>query len=114
MMASKSDQQQGLARDDARNEYDESGSVAEAAAAANGEGHAAADADAEYQSPDMRARSLSCLFEWYSCAPPAAKIARLRLLLACHSSITRPSCDNKRQRSPHETMRPLGACRSRR
>jgi hypothetical protein len=30
-------------------------------------------------------------------------------LTVCHSSITRPSSNNKRQRSPHETMRPLGA-----
>lgn len=36
--------------------------------------------------------------EWYR---PAVK-------LAFYSSVTRPSCDNKRQRSPDETMRRLG------
>ena len=36
-------------------------------------------------------------------------IARFFHFLACYSPITRPSCDIKRQRSPDETMRPLGA-----
>jgi hypothetical protein len=109
----KSDQQQGLARDDARNEHHELGAWRRRRRRRR-TGRGMLLMQMQRVESTRHACLVSVCVEWYSCAPPAAQIARLRHLLACYSSITRPSCDHKRQRSPHETMRPLGACRSRR
>jgi hypothetical protein len=90
-----------FARDDARNEYLCRWTWESVASATNGEGHA--DADAEYLLPVKKERHTLVLW-----CTARSQIARFFHGLACYSPITRPSKDNKRQRSPHETMRPLG------